>query len=96
MLQTVLIKIVMTSCYTALVLLEGRKVLSEYGMTTRSIYIGLELSENFEQNVIKEKMNIATGSIFEEKMSLLDFTHNTIVTLRCHLCLTAMNRDQAK
>lgn len=37
-------------------------MLSEYGMTTRSIYIGLELSEHLEENVIKENMKIATGS----------------------------------
>lgn len=88
----------MTYCYTALVLLEGRKVLSEYGVTTRSIYIGLELSEHLEENVIKENTKIATGSTsyLKKKKSLLDFTHNTVVTLRCHLCLTAMNKDQAK
>lgn len=57
-LQTVFIKIVMTSCYAALVPLEGRKVLSEYGLSTGSIYIGLELSESFGENIIKEKREI--------------------------------------
>lgn len=56
----------MTSCYTDLVLLEERKVLSEYGLTTRSIYIGLELPESFEECHKRKKENlleIGTGSM---------------------------------
>lgn len=38
-LQAVLIKLIMTSSYAASALFEGGKVLSEYGLTAKCIYI---------------------------------------------------------